>query len=110
MTDAPEEQKGLSAGEFVLGGCSIVWIFAATLAGAFLLTIGTLACGAICDVIAIGWMVGGVLALLLVGFCIFLLISLVRSWFPKGLLVTTLAIDFGLLLLLGGFFAYLGGL
>lgn len=95
--------------QIALAGCSIVWIAGASIVAAFLITLGTLACGAICDQMTMVWAITAAILLALGAFCIWIIISLIRRRISPKLVFAMVATDLSLMLLLVAMFIILGG-
>ena len=81
-----------SGGRILFAIASLLWLVVGSLILAFLLALGTLACGAICNEMGLVWLASAALLFAMLGLAVRLLVGLIRRHLPDGLMrLTTIA-------------------
>jgi hypothetical protein len=87
---------------------SALWLVVGSLAVAFIVSVGTLACGAICDQIALVWLLAAALVCVLQVLALWLVIAAVREQLTEGLMRITMIANVTLVFAGAGFAILLG--
>lgn len=108
MTDASKERAPASASRMIFALGSALWLIVGSLALAFIVMVGTLACGAICGSMGLIWLMAAVLVLAMLVLAFALIVALIRRRLPGTLIQLTMIANVLLLLAAGGFALMLG--
>jgi hypothetical protein len=87
---------------------SALWLLVGSLALAFIVSVGTLACGAICDQLALVWLLAAVLVIALLVLALWLVVAAVRQRLTEGLMRITMIANVTLVFAGAGFAILLG--